>query len=398
MSKISANEKFNFLGESPKKLIKPDPRNRAWVEVDSKAIEDNTRVLKNFIREDCLLMAVVKADGYGHGAVTVARSALCGGADNLGVATLEEGIELRKAGIKCQILILGNLITWDELYSSIHWNLIPTISGIREAIICNNIAQSERKKIGIHLKVDTGMTRLGCNREEVSELFMKIKYLKNLNLDGIYSHLALADNEHDKKEYSTNFTYLQLDRFKKILKSLDEKAHSLCCHLANSAGTLSDSKLHFDMVRVGLCMYGYSPIADCDLKLKPALNVKARITFIRDVQKNTGVGYGHLFTTKRRSRLAVVSIGYADGVSRLLSGKIHAIVGGGLVPQVGAIAMDQMVFDITDNPEIKVGMAVTLLGAEGNLIISPQKWSDLSGSIPWEILCSFKNRLPRVVI
>ena len=154
------------------------------------------------------------------------------------------------------------------------------------------------------------------------------------------------------------------------------------------------------MVRVGLCLYGYSPIkdVDCDLNLMPALNVKARITLIRDVPIETGVGYGHLFKTKRKSRLAIVSIGYADGVSRSLSGKISAIVGGTLVPQVGAIAMDQMVFDITDAPNINVGMAVTILGSDGEQVISPQEWSDLSGSIPWEILCGFKNRLPRVVI
>ena len=400
MSNISSSEKINLLGDRPNSLINPGPCNRAWVEIDSQAIENNARVLKYFIKEDCLLMAIVKADGYGHGALTVAKSALRGGANSLGVATLEEGIELRKAGIKCQILILGNLINWEELYSSIYWNLIPTISGIREAIICNNIAESQRKKIPIHLKVDTGMTRLGCDLDEVYELFVKIKSLKNIQLEGIYSHLALADNDYGQKKHSVSFTNIQLERFKKILRILDKQVQTLCCHLANSAGTLSDRNLHFDMVRVGLSLYGYSPIidCDCDLNLKPALNVKARITFIRDVPNETGVGYGHLFRTKRRSRLAVVSIGYADGVSRSLSGKISAIVGGELVPQIGAIAMDQMVFDITEKPNIKVGMAVTILGSDGQMVISPQKWSELSGSIPWEILCGFKNRLPRVVI
>ena len=400
MSNISPSEKLNQLGDIPNALINPGPCNRAWVEVDSKAIENNSRVLKNFINEDCLLMAVVKADGYGHGALTVARSALRGGADSLGVATLEEGIELRKAGIKCQILILGNLINWDELYSSLYWNLIPTISGIREAIICNNIAESQKKQIHIHLKVDTGMTRLGCDLDEVHELVVKIKSLKNINLDGIYSHLALADHDYKQKKHSVNFTKIQLERFKKTLRTLDREVQTSCCHLANSAGTLLDRSLHFDMVRVGLCLYGYSPIidCDCDLNLKPALNVKARITFIRDVPNETGVGYGHLFKTKRKSKLAVVSIGYADGVSRSLSGKISAIVGGELVPQVGAIAMDQMVFDITGKSNIKIGMAVTILGSDGQIVISPQEWSALSGSIPWEILCGFKNRLPRVVI
>tara|TARA_Y100001968_G_scaffold164386_1_gene150430 strand:- start:106 stop:1308 length:1203 start_codon:yes stop_codon:yes gene_type:complete len=400
MLDIPAIKKFQSLGETPKSVINPDPCNRAWVEVDSQAIENNSRSLKKFIGESCLLMAVVKADGYGHGAVTVAKSALRGGANSLGVATLEEGIELRKANLNCQILILGNLITLEELHSSLYWNLIPTISGIREAIICNNIAESQNKKFAIHLKVDTGMTRLGCNIDEVSEIVPKIERLKNISLDGIYSHLALADLNPLDIDYSKKFTEIQRNRFEKILKIIDKRRKSICHHLANSAGTLSDRRLHFDMVRVGISLYGYSPIInfDSNLNLTPALNVKARVTYVRDVPKGTGVGYGHLYKTKRRSRLAVVAIGYADGVNRALSGKISAIVNGVLVPQVGAIAMDQMVLDITDQPNIKVGNSVTMLGSEGEINISPQEWSNLSGSIPWEVLCGFKNRLPRVVI
>ena len=400
MANFPANSTNNPLSEKAKSLVNPDPCNRAWVEVDCKAIENNSRVLKDFIKEGCLLMAVVKADGYGHGAETVAKAALKGGADNLGVATLEEGIELRKTGFDCPILILGNLITWEELSSCFFWNLIPTISGIREAITCNNIAEGKNKKFATHLKVDTGMTRLGCNLNEVYELISKIDCLENISLEGIYSHLALADLDGSTKNSKESFTFMQLHRFTKVLKSLDKRSKSLCRHLANSAGTLADSSLHFDMVRVGLSLYGYSPFPNFkpELNLQPALNVKARATFIRDVSNNTGVGYGHIYKTKRKSRLAVIGIGYADGVSRALSGKISALVDGVLVPQVGAIAMDQMVLDITEKPDIKVGKVVTLLGTDGHMSISPQKWSDLSGSIPWEILCGFKNRLPRVVI
>ena len=398
MSKINRSEKFVTFDGKTKKLINSDPCSRAWVEVDSKAIENNSRVLKNFIGKDCLLMAVVKADGYGHGAETVAKAALLGGADSLGVATLEEGIQLRNSGLKCQILILGNLINSEELYSSFCWDLIPTISGIREAIICNNIAEKNHKKFAIHLKFDTGMTRLGCDSNKVKELISKIDYLENIALKGIYSHLAIADSDQ-KKNTRKNFTQVQLNRFEKVLKDLDKKNISICRHLANSAGTLSDSSLHFDMVRVGLSLYGYFPVNDfeSDLNLTPALKVKARVTLIRDVEKGIGVGYGHLFTTQRKSKLAVVAIGYADGVSRSLSGKISGSIDGVLVPQVGAIAMDQMVFDITDKPDIKTGQVLTILGKDGEVFISPQNWCDLSGSITWEVLCSFRNRLPRVV-
>ncbi len=400
MSNLSRSDKFIPLGYTPEKVFKPDPYRRAWVEVDSKAIENNARILKRFIRKECLLMAVVKADGYGHGSATVAKAALRGGADSLGVATLEEGIELRKIGLNCQILILGNLISREELDTCLHWSLIPTICGMREAIICNHIAESCTKKFVVHLKVDTGMTRLGCDFNEASEIVSKIDCLENISLEGIYSHLAIADNASKDKSYSKNFTQSQLNRFETVLNNLEERNKSLCRHLANSSGTLSNSCLHFDMVRVGLSLYGYSgfPEIASNLGLKPALNVKARVTYVRDVPKHTGVGYGHLFKTKRQSRLAVVAIGYADGVSRALSGKISVLIDGVLVPQIGAITMDQMVLDITNNPEIKVGKVVTLLGSDGDMFISPQTWSDLSGSIPWEVLCGFKNRLPRVVI
>ncbi len=398
MSKINRSQKLVTFDGTTQNVMRPDPRSRAWVEVDSKAIENNSRVLKNFIGKDCLLMAVVKADGYGHGSETVAKAALIGGADSLGVATLEEGIQLRNAGLTCQILILGNLINAEELYSSFCWNLIPTISGIREAIICNNIAENNQKKFIIHLKVDTGMTRLGCDCNEVEELISRIDCLENISLKGIYSHLAIADKDLENNN-KLSFTRIQLNRFEKVVKGLGKRKEFLCRHLANSAGTLSDSCLHFDMVRVGLSLYGYFPTNDfeSDLNLNPALKVKARVTLVRDVEKGIGVGYGHFFKTQRKSKLAVVAIGYADGVSKTLSGKISASIDGVLVPQVGAIAMDQMVFDITDKPDIKTGQVLTLLGTDGAVFLSPQHWSDLSGSIPWEVLCSFRNRLPRIV-
>nr|AJW30835.1 Alanine racemase [Prochlorococcus marinus str. P0903-H212] len=402
MSEINRSDKLVTSDGTTKDLMRSDPCSRAWVEVDSKAIENNSRILKDFIGQDCLLMAVVKADGYGHGAETVAKAALLGGADRLGVATLEEGIELRKAGLDCQILVLGNLINSEQLFSSLKWDLIPTISSIREAIICNNLGERNDRKFVIHLKVDTGMTRLGFDCNQVQEMFSKIDSLENISLAGIYSHLAIADKDLDKKTeqlINPSFTEIQLTTFEEVLKNIHTSNKYLCRHLANSAGTLSDSRLHFDMVRVGLSLYGYFPINNfkSDLNLKPALKVKARITLVRNVEKGVGVGYGHCFKTQRKSKLAVAAIGYADGVSRALSGKISASIGGVLVPQVGAIAMDQMVFDITEKSDIKAGQVLTLLGTDGETFISPHEWSDLSGSIPWEVLCSFRNRLPRVV-
>ncbi|KGG15863.1 MULTISPECIES: alanine racemase [unclassified Prochlorococcus] len=379
-------------------LEKIDPRQRAWVEVFPKAIKANSLAIKALLKDNCLLMAVVKADGYGHGSETVADAALAGGADNLGVATLQEALDLRKAGINCQILILGNLISSEELASCLYWDLTPTICSAREAKLCQQLAQIEGKIFSVHLKVDTGMTRLGCDVEDAFDLIDLIDKLPNLLLKGIYSHLALADMElNDKAE---TFTSKQKEKFQTLLSKLKARKTTLCTHLANSAGTFRDQKLHFDMVRVGLALYGYSPFQKLKkiCPLEPALAVRARVTFVRDVPSRVGVSYGHDFVTERNSRLAVVGIGYADGINRALSGKISVLINGDFYPQVGSITMDQLVIDITGNFDIEVGDVVTLLGVDGNCSITPYQWSEVSGSIPWEILCGFKYRLPRVVI
>ncbi len=379
-------------------LARFDPRQRAWLEVNSYAIESNARKLNEFIGPQCDLMAVVKADGYGHGAETVAKAALLGGAKSLGVATLQEGIELRNAGLSCQILVLGNLTNANELAACLHSDLIPTLSTIREALLCENLAEGYGKKFNVHLKVDTGMTRLGCDFSDALQLYRSIGQLENIHLEGIYSHLAFADG--DLKGEGAYVTELQQSRFEILIRELAHEKESLCFHLANSAGTLRSSSLHYDMVRVGLSLYGENPLTDysLDFSLQQAMSVKARVTLLRTVPAGIGVGYGHTFKTQRKTRLAVVGIGYADGVSRGLSGKICALHKGNYLPQVGSIAMDQLVLDITENPEIQVGEIVTLLGKDGDASINTRTWSDISGSIPWEVLCGFKHRLPRVVV
>ena len=381
------------MSEQFKKEFDADLRQRAWMEVRPSAIELNTSNLKARLDKDCSLMAVVKADGYGHGAAIVAAAAIRGGADSLGVATLQEGIELRRVGFDCFILILGNLINLDEYEVCLDWRLIPTISNLDQVEICENIAHKQNKKFSVHLKVDTGMTRLGCDYKEAQNLFDKINNSKYLLLEGIYSHLALADGEN-------SLTQVQKEKFIKLCNYFRGKNKDCCFHLANSAGAIRDNKLHFNMVRLGLAIYGYNPInyLEDEFKLIPAMAIKARVTFIRNVPKGVGVSYGHQFITERPSRLAVVSIGYADGISRSLSGKISVIFNDKFLPQVGAITMDQLLLDATDVNDLAVGSIVTLLGQDGEKSISPKDWSDLIGSIPWEVLCGFKRRLPRLEI
>ena len=376
-----------------------DPKQRAWIEVKGEALETNVRQLRAKLNKGCQFMAVVKADGYGHDAKVVSEYAIKGGASQLGVATLNEGIKLRSYGVKRPILILGNLYTKRDLIISFKNDLMPTISSMRECLICNNIGKHFGLKFSLHLKVDTGMSRLGFESNKFVQQFEKINSFENISIEGIYSHLSCADqfNSSDPK----SITQLQRQKFLELLKQISvDRNKKIKIHLANSAGMLLNKKFHFDMVRVGLSMYGYNPFPKINkkLSLKPALFLKVKVAFIRIIDKGVSVSYGGKFVSIRKTKLAVLSIGYADGVPRNLSGKINVIHNNKFYPQVGSITMDQMMVDITDSSEIKVGSTMVLLGSDGDKTISPIDWARESNTIPWEILCSFKNRLPRVQV
>jgi len=393
-----SNQEFNFDKYS---IFKQDidPKQRAWIEVKGKTLETNVRKLRTKLRKNCQFMAVVKADGYGHDAKVVSDYAIKGGASELGVATLEEGIKLRSFGVKKPILILGNLYTRRDLIISFKNNLMPTISSLRECLVCNNIGKHFGLKFSLHIKVDTGMSRLGFESNKFVQQFEKIKSFENISIKGIYSHLSSADE--DKALDSHSITQLQRLKFNKLLKQINvDSSNQIKIHLANSAGMILSKDFHFHMVRVGLSMYGYSPLAKIDknLLLKPALSLKVKVAFIRTIDEGVRVSYGGKFVSNRKTKLAVLSIGYADGVPRNLSGKINVIYKNKFYPQVGTITMDQMMVDITDSNEIKVGSTLLLLGSEGDKTISPLEWARKSNTIPWEILCSFKNRLPKVQV
>jgi len=398
MQNSQTNQVFNF-DKSPNFEKYIDLKQRAWIEFKGKAIDTNVRQLRSKLRKNCQFMAVVKADGYGHDAELVSQYAIKGGASQLGVATLNEGIKLRSSGVKKPILILGNLYTKRDLIISFKNDLMPTISSIRECLICNNIGKHFGFKFSLHLKVDTGMSRLGFECNKFVQLFEKIKSFENILIKGIYSHLSSADEANAID--SQSITQLQRLKFNELLKQINlDRNNEIKIHLANSAGMLLSKDFHFQMVRVGLSMYGYSPLVKIDknLLLKPALSLKVKVAFIRTIDKGISVSYGGKFVSHRKTKLAVLSIGYADGVPRNLSGKIKVIHNNKLYPQVGSITMDQMMVDITNSNEIKVGSTMVLLGSDGDNTISPVDWAKESNTIPWEILCSFKNRLPRVQV
>ena len=371
-------------------------RQRAWVVVDTAAISANTRTICRLIGPQTQLMAVVKADGYGHGAVSVAKAAQEGGASCFGVATLAEGVELRRSGIEAPVLVLGNLTQVEELRSCLRWELMPTISSMREALLCQNLASGSGRPMALQLKLDTGMARLGADWEEGPRLVAALRELDAIALAGIYSHLASADAD---PHHDDGLTELQQQRFEQVLSSLRlQGLPSGCRHLANSAGTLRHRQHHFDLVRVGLALYGHPPASHLaeTVPLRAAMQVLARVTMIRLVPAGVGVSYGHRYRTSRPTRLAVVAIGYADGVPRQLSNRMEVLYAGRRLPQVGAITMDQLVVDATEAPELEIGGVVTLLGSQGSSSITPADWSARCDTIPWEVLCGFKHRLPRL--
>jgi alanine racemase len=368
-----------------------DPTRRAWVEVDLDAVRHNVGQLRHRLGPERRLMAVVKADAYGHGAIPVSRAALQAGATCLGVATLEEGVQLREAGIEAPIVVLGASVLPADLASLVRYAIEPTLCTPRQVLTC---AEHLDRPHPVHLKIDTGMGRLGAPWQE-AVAFVRLAYSQpNLTVASLYSHLATAD------EPGSRALVQQHQRFERLLTSLRALGIApACVHLANSAATLGDRRLHYDMVRTGLALYGLVPGERFRgvLDLKPAMQVRARITQVRTVAAGTGVSYGHLWRTSRPSRLATVAIGYADGVPRTLSGRIGVLVGGVRVPQVGAITMDQLILDVTALDGVEEGQIVTLLGRDGERSIDIEEWAARLGTISYEIFCGFKHRLPRVV-
>lgn len=372
-------------------------RDRAWVEIDLQALAHNVQQLRQLLAPQTELMTVVKADAYGHGAVTVAQTALQCGATWLGVATIPEGIELREAGIKAPILLLGATNTLEQVRAVAQWKLQPTLCTPKQALIFSETlaASGDRRALPVHLKLDTGMSRLGMPWQQATEFAQLVARLPHLQIASVYSHFATADSP------DSTIMRQQHDRFQQAiaqLKSIGMTPPRL--HISNSAATLVDSALHHDLVRVGLATYGLypSPHLKGTIALKPVMQVKARVTQVKTIQPGTGVSYGYQYIADREIVVAVVGIGYADGILRNLSNRMTVLVRGQRVPQIGAITMDQLMLDVSQLPDLQPGEIVTLLGSDGNDAISADDWAETLGTISWEILCGFKHRLPRVAI
>lgn len=373
---------------------------RAEISLD--AFRHNLLIVRSSLDPRIKIMAVVKADAYGHGAVPCAKAAVDTGADYLGVGIIEEGIELRKSGIEAPILVMGGIFP-DEIKDLIHYDLSTTLSTKRMARAIAAPAAEAGKPVKVHIKIDTGMGRLGVSMDEFICLVDQVIHCKNLHIEGICTHLATADEE------DPDYTLLQLSRFHQSLDRLKQGGISVpLVHCANSAAILKYSQSWFNMVRPGLMLYGAlpSPALKPDLKkvtnhhgengLFPVMQWKSKIIQVKTVPKGVPLSYGRKHVTQRDSVIATLPLGYADGLVRALSNKMQVLIKGRRVPQLGTICMDMCLIDVTDVPGVEAGDETVIFGRQGNQTITVEEFAEWSGAIPYETLCAVGKRVPRV--
>jgi len=366
---------------------------RAYAEINLDAIAHNVQELRRITDPSAELIAVVKADGYGHGAKMVSKTALENGATRLAVAFIDEALELRKAGIKAPILILG--YTAPELAEEAVANDLTVTVFSKEIVeALSQKSQELNKPAKVHVKVDTGMTRIGVWPEETLDFIRWLKGKEGIELEGIFTHFAAAD-EKDK-----SYTEKQFASFCKVLKELEEAGINIPLpHCANSAAIIDLPSTHLKAVRAGIAIYGLWPSAEVDHTkciLKPAMSFKTRVTQVKKVPAQVSVSYGRSYRTKRESKLATLAVGYADGYTRMLSNKAQVLLRGKRVPVVGRICMDQCVVDVTDLPEVEVGDEAVLFGFQGEQFLPVEELSEILGTISYELICAVGKRVPRI--
>ncbi|HZK18685.1 MAG TPA: alanine racemase [Clostridia bacterium] len=370
--------------------------NSVWAEVDLKAIESNLYEIKKMIGPGVLIMAVVKANAYGHGSVKVSETALSCGVNYLGVARAGEGVHLRSAGIKAPILVMGYTYP-EEAVMLIKHGLTATVSSADDARFLSELAVSENSTVKIHIKVDSGMGRLGFPLGKSTERELEsIFSLPGLNVEGIYTHFATAD-ERDK-----NYAIKQQEGFVNLLESLHRKGIRIPIkHAANSAALIDMGETCLDMVRAGIAMYGCYPSQEVRkdrLILKPAMELKTRVSMVKRVKAGFKVSYGVIYEAGNDTTLATLSVGYADGYNRLLSNNGEVLIQGKRAPIAGRICMDQCVVDIGDAGEAEVGDEVVLFGRQGDGFIPVEEVAARVGTINYEVLCAVSDRVPRVYL
>lgn len=363
-------------------------RRDAWLEVDLNAIERNIAVIRSWLNPGSRLMAVVKSDAYGHGATGVADVLAACGAQWLGVASVDEGCQLRQAGVKLPILLLSPCPSW-ALPTALEANLSLTVTSSLQIEDIESICKRYELNANIHLKVDSGMHRLGVKPEKIGELLEKLNGSRALKLEGVFSHLAKADEEE--------YTLFQTSVFEKAVLQVKKAGFKPeLVHIASGEAARRFPQTHFDMVRVGLYLYGLEPRKVSELVM-PAMSVRARINQIQDIDEYESVGYNLTWTSSKPTRVASCPVGYADGIDRRLSNRLRGLLAGKEVRQIGLISMDQMLFDVSDVPEAQEGDVLTLIGSDGQggqLYLAD--WANTLDSITYELACRLRARMPRM--
>ena len=366
---------------------------RVYADIDLDAIYENVKNAKALLKKDTKMMAIVKADGYGHGAVEVARQ-IDELVDAYGVAILEEGIELRKAGFTKPILILG--YTPKPLYPAmIRYDIATAVFTMEMAKEISDTAVAMHKNANIHIKLDTGMSRIGfAITKESKEIIEQIAKFPGIEIKGCFSHFARMD-EKDKTKANEQFA-----KFTKMVNALEKDGVDLGIrHISNSAGIMEAPEVQMDMVRNGICLYGLYPSEEVQkerLPLKPAMELKAYVSYVKTLEPGVEIGYGGTYTTTKKTRVATIPVGYADGYSRCLSGKGSVLIHGKKAPILGRVCMDQFMVDVTDIDNVCVGDRVTLFGQDGDSCITIEEISAMAHSFNYEFVCDIGKRIPRV--
>jgi len=366
-----------------------------WVEIDLSAIGNNTRLLKSLVGPQVRLLATLKADAYGHGALKVARTVLHNGASMLGVATVSEAAPLRKAGIGSPILVFGYTPLW-QMREAVRLGLTITLYSAESARALSRAALALGQTVKVHVKIDSGMGRLGIRAEQIDEilaLMREIVALPGIELEGLYTHFAMADTSDQ------THARMQLARFQRVLQVVD--GHQLrppLVHAANSAATISLSEAHFDMVRPGIALYGMDPSTEVRLPagFRPALTFKTQVAQVKVIPAGECISYGCTYTTTRPMRVAVLPVGYADGFRRAPDNWGTVLIHGQEAPLLGRVCMDQSIVDVSDIPQTRMGDEVVLIGRQGTATLTAEQVAQRLGTINYEVVSEILARVPRV--
>lgn len=375
---------------------------RVHVEINLNNLKHNISEIRRTIDKKVMIMGVVKADAYGHGSVEVSRTLVSSGVERLAVATIDEGVELRKSGIHVPILILGS-VTDKDVYKIFDYELTPIVPSINQAQIISSAAVKRGRNIKVHIKIDSGMGRLGFFPDNSGQKqIIDVARLPRLEFEGIMTHFSCADACADGENQS--YTFHQFKLFMELCESLKKQGVEFeILHSANSAATLRYKEMHLNMIRPGLIIYGLYPENTkkyTDINLKPVMSFKSKLVHIKIFPKDYFISYGRSFKTSRDSNvIGVVSAGYADGYWRALSNKGHVLINGKAVPVVGKVCMDYFMVDLTDiYNSVHEGQEVVLIGKSGDKEITANMIGDLCGTINYEVICRVSKRVERVYV